>query len=119
MTEATRAQRNPIATRLLASSTLFVRSAVDAYASESWETFYLHLGTAVELLIKAVLADAHPSFIADPKADFDSLLHLSGLATKPAGVRLLRLFGPSPSPRRWRASLVSLMTSRSPGPASV
>ena len=75
-------QRNPIAERLLASSTHFARSATTAYADEAWETFYLHLGTAVEHLIKAVLADANPSYIADPKAGFDSLLHLTGMGQK-------------------------------------
>lgn len=68
-----------VATQLLTSSTFFAQSAANAYSSESWQVFYLHLATAVEQLIKAVLAQAHPSFIADPRADFDSLLHLCGL----------------------------------------
>lgn len=72
----------PIDERLLASSTAFARSAMDAYCEESWDVFHLHLATAVEQLIKACLAKAHPSLIADGKADFDSLLHLCGLGAR-------------------------------------
>ena len=68
-----------IAERLLSSSRFFAQSAATAYSSESWEMFYLHLATAVEQLVKAILASAHPSLIADAKANFDSLLHLCGL----------------------------------------
>jgi hypothetical protein len=45
----------------------------------SWDIYYLHLATAVEHLVKGVLASVHPSFIADPRGDFDSLLHLTGM----------------------------------------
>jgi hypothetical protein len=65
--------------RLLAKSSFFARSAVDAYKAEVWEVFHLHLATAVELLVKAALARLHPALIADPKAELDSLLHLLGL----------------------------------------
>lgn len=65
--------------RLAASSAYFARSAAAAYSSESWELYYLHMATAVEQLLKAVLARAHPSLIADSRANFDSLLHLCGL----------------------------------------
>ncbi len=65
--------------RLLAKSSFFARSAVDAYKAEVWEVFHLHLATAVELLVKAALASLHPALIADPKAELDSLLHLLGL----------------------------------------
>jgi len=68
--------------RLLASSARFARSAATAYSDEEWDVFYLHLATAVEQLVKAVLARAHPSFIADVRPNsrdgFDSLLHLCG-----------------------------------------
>jgi hypothetical protein len=82
-----------VADDLVASSTFFAQSAVSSYAVESWELFHLHLATAVEQLIKAVLARANPAFIADPKADFDSLLHLSGLgerAKNPDGMQAIR-----------------------------
>ena len=65
--------------RLLESSSSFAQSAIAAYTAESWELYYLHLATAVELLVKAVLARAHPTLIADTRASFDSLLHLCGL----------------------------------------
>lgn len=68
--------------RLAGSSTYFARSAVGAYSSESWELFYLHMATAIEQLVKAVLARAHPSLIADSRANFDSLLHLCGLGDR-------------------------------------
>ena len=71
-----------VADRLLASSTFFARSAATAYASESWEVFHLHLATALDQLIKAVLASVHPSFIADTSANFDSLLHLCGFGAR-------------------------------------
>jgi hypothetical protein len=82
-----------VADDLLASSTFFAQAAVASYVAESWELFHLHLATAVEQLIKAVLARANPVFIADPKADFDSLLHLSGLgerARNPDGLQVIR-----------------------------
>lgn len=72
--------------RLLASSTRFARSAATAYSDEDWDVFYLHLATAVEQLVKAVLARAHPSFIADVRSNsrdgFDSLLHLCGFGDR-------------------------------------
>jgi hypothetical protein len=68
--------------RLLESSTFFARSAATAYSAESWDLFYLHLATAVEQLVKSTLAASHPSFIADTRASFDSLLHLCGFGDK-------------------------------------
>jgi hypothetical protein len=74
--------KESIADRLLESSIRFARSAIAAYAEESWDVFYLHLATAVEQLMKGVLARAHPTFIADTRSNsrdtFDSLLHLAG-----------------------------------------
>jgi hypothetical protein len=67
---------------LLRRSMLFAQSAVAAYSSEAWDVFYLHLATAVELLAKSLLASANPSFISDPRAGFDSLLHLSGFGSR-------------------------------------
>jgi hypothetical protein len=64
--------------RLLASSTRFAQSAIDAYVDEDWEVTYLHLSTAVEQLVKAALAAVHPVLIADRNAEFDTLLHLIG-----------------------------------------
>lgn len=64
--------------RLLASSKFFARSAAAAYSAESWDVFYLHLATAVEQLVKSVLAQSNPSFIASKEGGFDSLLHLCG-----------------------------------------
>jgi hypothetical protein len=69
----------PVAERLLDSSTSFAQSSIAAYVAESWEVFHLHLATAIEQLAKAALADKHPTLLADPRGDFDSLLHLSGL----------------------------------------
>ena len=71
-----------VADQLMDSSKFFARSAATAYSAESWDTFYLHLATAVEQLVKSVLAAAHPSFIADTRASFDSLLHLCGLGDR-------------------------------------
>jgi hypothetical protein len=72
--------------RLLATSARFARSAAAAYSNEEWDVFYLHLATAVEQLVKAVLARAHPSFIADVRPNsrdgFDSLLHLCGYGNR-------------------------------------
>lgn len=73
---------NETSLSLLASSQRFSQSATAAYAAEQWDVFYLHLATAVEQLVKAALADAHPSFIADPNATFDSLLHLAGFGKR-------------------------------------
>ena len=74
--------RTPLASALLQKSIFFGQSAAAAYSSESWDVFYLHLATSVELLAKSVLAAAHPSFIADTRAGFDSLLHLSGFGSR-------------------------------------
>lgn len=82
-----------IAERLTEASRRFAQSATSAYASENWEVFCLHLATAVEQLLKAVLAGVHPSFIADPTGGFDSLLHLCGegaRAAKPEPLGALR-----------------------------
>jgi hypothetical protein len=96
--DAAAKSRDSVAQRLLASSTSFVRSAAAAYSSESWDVFYLHLATAVEQLVKAVLADANPSFIADTRTGFDSLLHLCGFghrAKTPHFVSAVRTIGVS------------------------
>ena len=53
-----------------------------AYADGDWEMFHLHLATAVEQLVKGVLACAHPALIADPTGSLDSLLHLCGLSQR-------------------------------------
>lgn len=71
-----------VAGGLVRSSTSFARSAISAYAAESLDVYYLHLATAVEHLVKGVLAGVHPSFIADPRGGFDSLLHLSGMGDR-------------------------------------
>jgi hypothetical protein len=69
-----------IAANLLRSSQAFARSGVRAYADEEWEVFHLHLATAIEQLVKSVLARANPLFIADARSGFDTLLRLSGMA---------------------------------------
>lgn len=96
MTEigATATTPQPRAEGLLQRSKFFAQSAMVAYSSESWDVFYLHLAVSVELLAKAILARAHPSFISDPRASFDSLLHLSGFSgrtkkTESASVRTI------------------------------
>lgn len=92
-----------ISDRLLASSYSFARSAVAAYSAKSWDVFYLHLATAVEQLLKAVLARSHPSLIADTRADFDSLLHLCGLGKRarvPEFVRAVRTISVSEALKR-------------------
>ena len=71
-----------MAADLLASSQVFARSAVTAYSTESWEFFYLHLATALEHLAKSVLVSADPVLIADTRADFETLLHLTGYGHK-------------------------------------
>jgi hypothetical protein len=80
--DATAGTAGSVGVRLLASSTRFARSAATAYSDEQWDVFSLHLATAVEQLVKAVLARAHPSFIAEVRPNsrdgFDSLLHLCG-----------------------------------------
>jgi hypothetical protein len=82
MADPTAVAAGSVGDHLLASSGRFARSAAIAYSDEEWDVFYLHLATAVEQLVKAVLARAHPSFIADvrpnSKDGFDSLLHLCG-----------------------------------------
>lgn len=87
MEQVTAGQVPTIDARLLATSSHFARTAVSAYVSESWDVFYVHLATGLELLLKGVLARLHPVLIADPKLPFDVLLHLSGfgrLAKTPA-----------------------------------
>lgn len=73
-----------LAQALVESSIVFAQSAASAYSSESWHLYYLHLATAVEHLVKSVLAGINPAFIADSRAGFDSLLHLCGMADKAA-----------------------------------
>jgi hypothetical protein len=80
--EAGAPARMSVGDRLLESSTFFARSAASAYSDESWDVFYLHLSTAVEQLMKSILAQAHPALIADTHASFDSLLHLCGFGDK-------------------------------------
>ena len=70
-----------VAATLLRSSASFAQTAMAAYATGDWDVFYLHLATAVELLIKGALAHANPAFIADGR-HFDSLLHLSGMGDR-------------------------------------
>jgi hypothetical protein len=94
MASATRdaAGREHTADRLLASSQAFAQSALGAYVDEQWEVFHLHLATAVEHLLKSVLARANPLFIADGRR-FDSLLHFAGMsqgaATPPSAARTI------------------------------
>jgi hypothetical protein len=82
MADPTAGAAESVGDQLLASSARFALSAATAYSDEEWDVFYLHLATAVEHLVKAVLARAHPSFIADVRPNsregFDSLLHLCG-----------------------------------------
>ena len=86
MADPTAGAAESVGDRLLASSTRFARSAATAYSDEEWDVFSLHLATAVEQLVKAVLARAHPSFIADVRPNsrdgFDSLLHLCGFGDR-------------------------------------
>jgi hypothetical protein len=86
MPDATAGTTGSVGDRLLASSTRFARSAATAYSDEAWDVFYLHLATAVEQLVKAVLARAHPLFIADVRSNsrdgFDLLLHLCGFGER-------------------------------------
>jgi hypothetical protein len=78
-TEHVRDRSHSVARQMLDSSSRFARSAVGAYVEESWDIFHLHLATAIELLLKSLLAGAHPSLLADQNASFDSLLHLAGM----------------------------------------
>jgi hypothetical protein len=74
----TRRPLDLLADQLLASSQMFARSSLTAYSAESWAVFYLHLATALEHVAKSVLAAADPILVADGRADFDMLLHLTG-----------------------------------------
>lgn len=71
-----------IAAALLRSSRSFARSGARAYAEEDWDLFHLHLATAIEHLLKCVLAGASPLFIADHRGGFDTLLHLAGMGQR-------------------------------------
>jgi hypothetical protein len=71
-----------VAARLLRSSSSFARSAIAAYTAEDWDVYFLHLATAVEHLLKGAIARINPAFIADPRAKFDSLLHLTGMGDR-------------------------------------
>lgn len=86
MADPTAGAAESVGDRLLALSGRFARSAATAYSIEEWDVFSLHLATAVEQLVKAVLARAHPSFIADVRPNsrdgFDSLLHLCGFGDR-------------------------------------
>lgn len=64
--------------QLFEASRMFARSAMSSYANEKWEFFYLHLATALEQLIKAVLVAADPVLIAEERPGFETLLHLAG-----------------------------------------
>lgn len=63
--------------RLLAKSSFFARSPVDAYMAEVWEVF--HLRRRSNSSSKRPLPVCYPALIVDPKAELDSLLHLLGL----------------------------------------
>jgi hypothetical protein len=71
-----------VADDLVHSSRSFARSAVRSYTSEEWPLYYLHLATAVEHLVKGVLAGVNPLFIADTRGGFDSILHLAGMGDR-------------------------------------
>jgi hypothetical protein len=71
-----------VADNLIHSSRSFARSAMRAYTSEEWPLYYLHLATAVEHLVKGVLAGINPLFIADTRGGFDSILHLAGMGDR-------------------------------------
>jgi hypothetical protein len=67
-------ERSALSRHLVQRSSAFFRSAMQSYsrASESWshddlDLFYLHAGTALELMCKASLASIHPALLADPK----------------------------------------------------
>jgi hypothetical protein len=62
--------------QLTGSAAQFAQSGLRARADDP-QIFLLHIATALEQLLKAMLASLHPSLIASPN-HFDSLLHLSG-----------------------------------------
>lgn len=64
--------------QLTASAVQFAQSGLRARTDDP-RIFLLHIATALEQLLKAMLASLHPSLIASPN-HFDSLLHLSGHA---------------------------------------
>jgi hypothetical protein len=76
-------RRRLLRQQLLDASQLFAQSAMSAYADEKWEFFYLHLATALEQLIKAVLANADPVLIAEERPTFETLLYLAGYGPGP------------------------------------
>jgi hypothetical protein len=55
-----------------------VRLAGTDLLDEQWHHYAVHAGGAVELLLRAVLAKLHPTLIAAPTSNFDSLLILVG-----------------------------------------
>lgn len=76
-----------VAATLRRSSQSFARSGTRAYADETWDVFHLHMATAIEQLVKCVLARINPLFIADDRGRFDTQLHLAGMghrASSPA-----------------------------------
>ena len=79
---------------LMASAQFFACSGLQAAADKNAAIFFLHAGIALEHLSKALLSSLHGSLIAR-SADFDSLLHLSGLSrhasTKPSQMRTITL----------------------------
>ena len=84
----------PVDADLAASAQAFSRSSLQAAADKDAAVFFLHAGTGLEHLSKALLASLHGSLIARPN-DFDSLLHLSGLSkhatTRPSQMRTITL----------------------------
>ena len=53
---------------LLESSQGFARLAMQDYLDDKMGNFYVHAGTALELLAKAFLADMSPSLVVDGRA---------------------------------------------------
>jgi hypothetical protein len=71
-----RPKRNRLSAHLLDTSSYFFIQAMSAYTAEEYLHFYLNAGTSIEHLLKARLADVHPTLIADPK-NFESMLTLA------------------------------------------
>ncbi len=84
----------PLSDDLAASAKTFSRSSLQAAVAKDAAIFFLHAGTALEHLLKALLASLHGGLIAKSD-DFNSLLHLSGLSkhasTKPSQMRTITL----------------------------
>lgn len=87
---------------LFAKSQLYIRKALARKASSEFEEYQLWASLSLELLGKSVLANIHPSLIADPKHP-DSLFAASGvnfssdiktITAKTLFSRLQRVIGP-------------------------